>query len=112
MINISSVYSPKDGYRFDFDYYLKKHMPKSIELLSAAKGYRGVSVERGVGSKKYNIESSFVAMCHYYFDTFEDFINAFTPNADWLQSDIKNYTDIQPVIQINNVEISDYLFPG
>ena len=106
MFNISSIYPKKNGYEFNFDYYLNKHMPRSIELLSAANGFRGVSVERGIEIKEQKIESSFAAMCHYYFDTIEDFLNAFIPNAEELQGDIKNYTNIEPIIQINKVEIS------
>jgi uncharacterized protein (TIGR02118 family) len=107
MFNISAIYPNKEGCEFNFDYYLNKHMPRSIELLSAAGGFRGVSVERGIEIKEEKIGSSFVAMCHYYFDSVENFLNAFMPNAEELQGDIKNYTNIEPVIQINKVEISD-----
>lgn len=31
MFNISSIYPKKKGYEFDSDYYLNKHMPRSIE---------------------------------------------------------------------------------
>jgi uncharacterized protein (TIGR02118 family) len=106
MFNISSIYPSKEGYSFDFDYYLNRHMPLSIERLSGAKGFRGVSVERGVSIEDPKIESSYVAMCHYYFDTLEDFTAAFMPHAEELQGDIINYTDIEPVIQINEVMIS------
>ena len=106
MFNIVSIYKKKDGYTFDFDYYLNTHMPMSIEYLSSAKGFMGVSVERGVEVDEPKIESSFVAMCHYYFDTLENFMAAFMPHADELQGDIANYTNIEPTIQINKVEIS------
>jgi len=106
MINISSIYPRKEGYSFDFDYYLNKHMPLSIELLSKAKGFQGVSVERGIDIEEPKIKSSYVAMCHYYFDTLEEFMAAFLPHTEKLQSDISNYTNIEPVIQINYVEIS------
>ena len=88
------------------DYYLNKHMPLSTALLSGAKGFRGVSVERGMEIEEPRIESTYVAMCHYYFDSLEDFMAAFIPHAEELRGDIKNYTDIQPVIQINKVEIT------
>jgi uncharacterized protein (TIGR02118 family) len=81
-------------------------MPLSIALLSGAKGFRGVSVERGMEIEEPRIESPYVAMCHYYFDSLEDFMAAFIPHAEELRGDIKNYTDIQPVIQINKVEIT------
>jgi uncharacterized protein (TIGR02118 family) len=106
MFNISSIYPKKEGYEFDFDYYLNKHMPRSIELLSAAKGFKGVSVERGIEIDEPKIESSYVAMCHYYFESLEDFMAAFAPHAEELQGDIANYTNIEPTIQINEVKIS------
>lgn len=105
MFNISSIYPKKEGYEFDFDYYLNKHMPMSIEFLSKAKGFKGVSVEKGVDIEEPEIESSYVAMCHYYFDSLEDFLVAFAPYAEVLQADIVNYTNIEPTIQINEVKI-------
>jgi uncharacterized protein (TIGR02118 family) len=106
MFNISSIYPKMEGYIFDFDYYLGTHMPRSIELLSGAKGFKGVSVERGIDIEEPRIESSYVAMCHYYFDSLKDFMAAFAPHAEELQGDIANYTNIEPTIQINEVEIS------
>ncbi len=106
MFNISSIYPKKKEYEFDFDYYLSKHMPMSIELLSGAKGFKGVSVERGIDIEDPKIESSYAAMCHYYFDSLEDFMAAFGPHAEELQGNIVNYTNIEPIIQINEVKIS------
>ncbi|MEC4677345.1 MAG: EthD family reductase [Nitrospirota bacterium] len=105
MFNISSIYPKKEGYQFDFDYYLNQHMPMSIEKLSGAKGFIRVSVERGIDIDEPKIESTYVAMCHYYFDSLEDFMVAFMPHAETLQGDIKNYTNIEPIIQISEVEI-------
>ena len=45
-------------------------------------------------------------MCHYYFDTLENFMAAFIPNAEKLQDDVRNYTNIEPTIQINEVELA------
>ena len=109
MFNISSIYPRIEGYRFDFDYYLNRHMPRSIELLSGAKGFVGVSVEKGIDLEEPRIDSSYVAMCHYYFDSLEDFMTAFAPHAEELQGDIPNYTNIEPTIQINEVLTSKHL---
>lgn len=87
MINVCSIYPKKAGCRFDFDYYLHTHMPLSIKRLSAAEGFRGVSVERGVESENPQIASTYVAMCHYYFESLEAFWAAFTPHAEELQGD-------------------------
>ena len=105
MINIASIYEKMDDYHFDFDYYLNIHMPMSIEILSNAEGFKGVKVERGIDISN-TIDSTYVAMCHYYFDTLENFMAAFIPHAEKLQDDVRNYTNIEPTIQINEVELA------
>jgi uncharacterized protein (TIGR02118 family) len=107
MIKISILY-PNTG-RFDMDYYLDKHMPRSIELLGKGKGYRGVSVERGLGGAAPGFAPDFVAMCHYLFDTADDFMAAFLPHAAELQGDMPNYTDIPTIIQVSEVVIECYI---
>lgn len=88
------------------DYYLNVHMPRSIALLSKGNGYRGVSVERGLGGAAPSSAPAYVAMCHYLFDSAEDFMAAFMPHAAELQGDMPNYTDIETVIQVSEVAIS------
>jgi len=79
-------------------------------LLGPAKpegtGFRGVSVERGVGGAQPSSPPAFLAICHFLFDSMQDFVAAFLPHAERLQGDIANYTDIEPVIQFNEVLIS------
>jgi len=106
MIKVSILYPNKPDGRFDMDYYLTKHMPLSIKLLSAAPGYQGVSVERGLGGSAPDAPPTYVAMCHYLFDTAESFIAAFMPNAPTLQGDMPNYTNIETIIQFSEVAIS------
>lgn len=106
MIKISILYLNRPGARFDFDYYVNRHMPTSIELLSSHPGFKGVSVEKGVDGAPPGTEPAFIAMCYYEFESAEDFLAAFMPHATVLQGDIPNYTDIEPVIQFNEVLIS------
>lgn len=103
MIKISILY-PNSG-RFNMDYYLNKHMPRSVALLNQGKGYRGVSVERGLGGAAPGSAPAFVALCHYLFDSVDDFMAAFMPHAAELQGDMPNYTDIETVIQVSEVAI-------
>jgi uncharacterized protein (TIGR02118 family) len=106
MIKISILYPNKNGSRFDMDYYLNKHMPMSIELLSTHPGFKGVSVERGLGGGAPGMEAPYIAMCHFLFDSVESFLAAFNPNSSVLQGDMPNYTDIETIIQISEVAIS------
>ena len=105
MKKISILYSNIPGSRFDFDYYTNTHMPQSIKLLSSHPGFKSVSVEKGIANAVPGTELPFIAMCHFLFDSVESFVEAFTPHAEELQGDMKNYTDIEPVIQFNDVLI-------
>jgi uncharacterized protein (TIGR02118 family) len=105
MIKISILYPNQKGSRFDMHYYLNIHMPMSIEKLGAAKGFQGVSVERGLSGRVPDSEPLYIAMCHFLFDSLEDFMAAFTPHATVLQEDMPNYTDVEPTIQVNEVAI-------
>jgi uncharacterized protein (TIGR02118 family) len=106
MIKVSVFYPNKPDGRFDMEYYLKKHIPLSVELLSAAAGFQGVSVERGVGGGSRGAKATYAVMCHFVFDSFESFQAAFGPSSAKLQGDMPNYTDIEAVIQISEVVIA------
>ena len=106
MVKISILYPNKDNARFDMDYYLNKHMPMSIELLSIHAGFQSVSVEKGIGGGAPNEAPSYIAICHYGFDSVESFMAAYIPNSATLQGDMPNYTDIEAIIQVSEVAIS------
>ena len=107
MVRISILYPNQKGSRFDMAYYIEKHMPQSIRLLSAHPGFKGVSVEKGLEGDDPGSEPAYVALCHFLFESVEAFMAAFLPHAPELQGDIPNYTDVTPVIQINEVLISN-----
>lgn len=106
MIKVSILYPNSPSARFDMPYYRDKHMPLAIGLLSAHSGFKGVSVERGLGGAIVGSDATYLVMCHFLFDSVEDFMAAFLPHAAVLQGDIPNYTDIEPVIQISEVLLS------
>jgi len=106
MIKISILYPNTKTARFDFDYYLNQHIPLATKLLGEHSGYKGVSVERGLGGAMPNTEATYVAMCHFLFDSSDGFMAAFMPHAALLQGDIINYPDIMPVIQISDMLLS------
>jgi len=106
MTTISILYPNRKGARFDFGYYVDAHMPLSIQLLSAHPGFRGVSVERGVASAVPGSDPPSLAMCLYRFESIDAFMAAFTPHAGTLQADMAHYTDIEPIIQFNDVLIA------
>src|SRR3954470_16100159 len=103
MIKLSVLYPNQEGKNFDLDYYLKKHMPLSINKFSDS--LKGVSVDYGTNGGMPGTKAPYIAMAHFVFDSVGAFVEAFTPHAEILQGDIKNYTDIEPVYQISEVKI-------
>ncbi len=106
MVKISILYPNTPGARFDFSYYVETHMPLSLSLLGTHPGFRGASVERGLGGGEPGAAPAYIALCHFLFDSVENFMAAFQPHAAVLQGDMPNYTDLVPVIQINEVLIT------
>jgi uncharacterized protein (TIGR02118 family) len=87
--------------RFDFKYYIDVHLPGSIELLCTHHGFQGASVEKGIAMPDPQSPVAYVAMCDFLFESMEAFMEAFAPHAAEGPNDIKNYTDLVSVIQIN-----------
>jgi uncharacterized protein (TIGR02118 family) len=104
MVKVSIFYPSTPGARFDVDYYLKTHMPLTIGLLGPA--VQSISVEIGVIGGLPDQAPPFVAICSFVCETAEAFTAAFLPNADLLQGDIVNYTDIAPVIQVSQLFVT------
>ena len=49
--------------------------------------------------------ATYVAMCHIFCDSVDAFQQGFGPHADEILADIRNYTDLSPVIQISEVVV-------
>ncbi len=78
-------------------------MPASIEKLSSA--LRGATVAQGVTGVPDGSSPPYFFTCELLFESKDAFLSAFAPHAEWLQADIKNYTDVEPIIQISEVRI-------
>src|SRR5215475_13546959 len=106
MIKVSIFYPNTKGNRFDRDYYLNKHIPRANELLSAHPGYRGVSVEFGLGGGGAGEPPTYAVICHFMFDSLESFREGFIPVRPELRSDVPHYTDIETIVQISEIALA------
>ena len=102
MIKISLMYPHSENGRFDIDYYVNKHAPWARKLMGAA--LKGFGIEHGVSGREPGSDPIYVAFANLYFDSVDDFKSSYGPNASEIQSDIPNYTDIQPIMQISQVK--------
>src|SRR5262249_21747788 len=98
MIRVSVLYPRRDGARFDWNYYLKSHMPMVSRHLGAA--VKAISVEQGVSGGPPDSVSPFIAIVHFTFESVEAFRTTFSAHAVEIMGDIPNYTSMEPIIQI------------
>jgi uncharacterized protein (TIGR02118 family) len=104
MITVTVLYPNKDGAKFDMSYYLGTHIPMVKKLLGPA--LKGVVVEQGLGGGAPGTRATYSTICHLRFDSVEAFQGAFAPHAAAVQGDIRNYSSVEPVIQIGEVKAS------
>ena len=103
MIKVSVLYPQSPGATFDMDYYLDTHMELVKDKLGPA--CLGVAVERGLSGAAPGSSPAYVAMGHLLFDSVDSYAAAFGPHVDAIMGDIPNYTNIEPVVQISEIEI-------
>jgi len=102
-IKVSVVYPNSEGEKFDMNYYCNKRVPMVGALLGEA--LKGATVEMGIGGGAPGSSAPYAGMGNMYFNSVEEFENAFGPNADKIMGDLPNFTDIEPVIQVSEVMI-------
>ncbi|RLA24543.1 MAG: EthD family reductase, partial [Gammaproteobacteria bacterium] len=92
-----------DSSSFDMDYYCNSHIPMVREKCGAT--LKNVAVEGGLGGGAPDSPPPYAAMGHLYFDSVEEFQSSFGPHAEAIMADIPNYTNVQPVIQVSEIQI-------
>jgi uncharacterized protein (TIGR02118 family) len=94
MIRVTVLYPSGDGNTFDMEYYKTKH--KEI-VFKALQGVERMDIDQG-------IDGPYMAMGHLYFASAEAMQAAMgSPAAGDAQEDIKNFTNVQPQIQVSQV---------
>jgi uncharacterized protein (TIGR02118 family) len=101
MFKVSILYPNGDGKTFDMDYYEKKHMPMVAEFLG--KNLKFYEIDKGLSGRTPDDKAPFVAIGYFYIFNVAEYNKAIAQNRDAILSDIKNYTNIQPVVQINEI---------
>ena len=101
MIKVSVLYPYEEGKTFDMDYYINSHAPLVTNTLGDA--LVEVSYDKGLAGGAPNSPAPFVAIANLFFNSMEEFGEAFSTAAPILMADIANFTNIEPVIQVNEV---------
>ncbi|HEV2594654.1 MAG TPA: EthD family reductase [Sphingomicrobium sp.] len=103
MIKVTILYPKNTDGTFDFDHYLSVHMPLAIARLGDA--MEEIRVERPISPGAPWPDPPFAAICSFVCRSREEFERAFLPHMEELQADISNYTNIQQIVVISEIEI-------
>ena len=103
MIKVSVMYPNQPGARFDHDYYRNKHMP--LVKARMGDGCLYYTVDRGLSGDAPDAPPPYIGLCHIFSDSVETFQRTFGPHAEEIMADIRNYTDLTPVLQISEVVV-------
>lgn len=101
MIKVSAFYPAGANTKFDWDYYCNRHMKMVREKLGAA--CKRMVVEQGIGCE-LGEPAIYVAMGHLYFDSIAEADAAIRPHAEEIIADMRNYTNVRPLIQVSEVK--------
>jgi uncharacterized protein (TIGR02118 family) len=103
MIKISVMYPNEPDGRFNLEYYRDKHMPfLKAQMGAYCKSY---AIDHGIGGGTPGAPATYIAVGHIFCDTLEDFHAGFGGRIDEILEDVENFTNLMPVIQINEVLI-------
>lgn len=101
MIRVSALYPNEPGKRFDFDYYVDRHMELVRERLQDF-GLVGIEVDRCLASGDGS-SPAFVCVGHVLMRDLDEFLEGMDAHSADIFADVPNYTDIEPQMIISEI---------
>ena len=106
MFKVAILYPNGDDKTFDMDYYEKTHMPMVAGFLG--KNLKFYEINKGIAGRTPTDKVPFVAIGYFYIIDVAEYNKAIAQNRDAVISDIKKYTNIQPIVQISEIKQLGY----
>ena len=105
MIKVSVIYPNGPDVRFDHDYYRTKHLPLIKDRMGA--GLKYYAIDKGLAGGTADAPAMYVAACHLHCESVETYQSSFCPYAKEIRGDIRNFTDVTPIVQISEVVVEN-----
>jgi len=102
IFKVAILYANGDDKTFDMDYYEKKHMPMVAGFLG--KNLKFYEIDKGIAGRTPNDKVPFLAIGYFYINDIAEYNKAIAQNRDAVVNDFKNYTNIQPLVQISEIK--------
>lgn len=97
MQRVTVLYPNKPDTKFDFDYYLSKHVPWVASLVG-----QQIEVRRGISSVTGS-QAAFVCVATIFINSVQEFQAVLSEHGEKIMADIPNYTNSQPILQFDEV---------
>ena len=101
LYKVAILYPNGDDKTFDMDYYEKKHMPMVAGFLGRNLVF--YEIDKGISGRTPTDKVPFVAVGYFYVQNVADYSKAIAQNREAIVGDFKNYTNIQPVVNISEI---------
>ena len=101
MHKVTILYPNGEGKTFDMDYYEQKHMPMVAGFIG--NNLLFYEIDRGISGRTPNDQPPYLAIGYFYVSDVAEYGKAIAQNRDAIIGDFKNYTNVQPVINISEV---------
>lgn len=101
LFKVAILYPNGDDKTFDMDYYEKKHMPMVAGLLG--KNLKFYEIDKGIAGRTPNEKVPFVAVGYFYVSDVAEYGKAIAQYREAVVGDFKNYTNIQPIVNISEI---------
>ena len=105
MIKVSVIYPGTSSVRFDHDYYRTRHLPLIKNSMGA--GLKYYAIDKGLSGGSVDAPATYVAACHLMCDSMEAYQSSFGPHAKEIRADIRNFTDVTPIVQVSEVVVEN-----
>jgi uncharacterized protein (TIGR02118 family) len=102
MVRLSVLYPATPGSRFDWDYYVSRHVELVHRLLDPL-GLIRLEIDRGIAGFPPGSPAPYQAIGHLFFPTIEALQAALGATVFDLIADQQQYTDVQVQVQISEV---------
>lgn len=102
LYTVSVMYPGASDKTFDMNYYEKNHMPMMARILD--KNLKYYEIDKGIAGRTANDKAPYVAICRFYCYDTAAYRNSIAKNIDTIRKDIAKYTNIQPVVQMSEVQ--------
>lgn len=106
LFKVAILYPNGEGKTFDIDYYETKHMPMVAGFLG--KNLKFYEVDKGLTGRTQNDKVPYLAVGYFYVKDTAEYNKAIGQNREAIISDFKNYTNIQPIVQISEIRKIGY----